>query len=267
MSRKGCLADQSAANQIICASPSNPLCSSCSSRDNCNIETVRKDENCIVCNSALNANCAQRPSTLQVEHCPTPSDGQCFAKIASGATVRGCRGQLSSSESSACRNNTASSQCAITAGEGSNYRILPENRRKCFHCDSRVDGSCEDKQTNLTLTLPCKKFFQPENCLKLKLSDGAGELKFISLIFLINEFSFLFSYSRMYCRLQLRYLRRCDVREMRRQGWMQRQSRLHREHQLILPDCHVPRRHRQVELIYLWNKTFVILNRCLSNLI
>lgn len=176
VTQKGCLADQSAANQIACASSTNPLCTSCSSRDNCNFETVRKDENCIVCSSALDANCAQRPSVLQAEHCSLSSDGQCFARIKSGATVRGCLGQLSSTEATACRNNTASSQCVVSAGEASNVRIVPENRRRCFHCDSRIDATCSNKPTNMNATLPCRAFHQPEECLKLELKDGAGNV-------------------------------------------------------------------------------------------
>jgi hypothetical protein len=175
VSRKGCLSDQTSTIQTTCASASNPLCTSCSLEDNCNLETVRKDENCIICNSALDPNCAQRPTLLRPEHCSVQSEGQCFARIKSGATVRGCRGLLSASEATLCRNNTESSQCSITASQGSNNQILPLNRLRCHHCDSRVDAKCTEKQENGTLTLPCKKFIQPENCLKLTLNDGAGK--------------------------------------------------------------------------------------------
>lgn len=159
----------------MCADTSNPVCSACSSHDNCNIETVRKDENCVVCSSALDSNCAQRPTNLPAEHCSLPSDGQCYTRIMSGATVRGCKGALSLTESNQCRDNTASSQCTITTGQRSNNKILPENRRRCYYCDSRTDASCKDEQKNSSLTLPCKRFVQPEKCLKLNLNDGAGE--------------------------------------------------------------------------------------------
>lgn len=183
MASKGCLADQSASNQLTCSltssvtNTSSPLCTACSGSDNCNSDTVRKDENCIICSSALEANCAQRPSILQHEHCSVPSEGQCFTRILNGATVRGCRGLLSEADSTQCRNNTVASQCAITSGQASNNKIVPSNRLKCFYCDSRVDETCLEKQENISLSLPCKKFFQPENCLKLTYSDGSGKYR------------------------------------------------------------------------------------------
>lgn len=173
VSQKGCLADQSAGNKAICASSSNVLCDSCSSRDNCNLETVRRDENCVTCNSALDPKCAQMPEVLTAQHCSIPSDGQCFERVVSSATVRGCRGLLTSLEASYCRNNTAAAQCTITTGQGSNNKIIPLNRRKCYHCDSRVDASCSGKPSNGTIPQPCKKFSNPANCLKLEL-NGAG---------------------------------------------------------------------------------------------
>lgn len=166
------------------------LCTSCSSQNNCNIEMVRRDENCVFCSSALNPDCAQRPTYLSTEHCSVSSNGQCFTRIMNGATVRGCKGQLSSTELSQCNGNTPSSQCTITTGQGSNNKILPANRRKCFQCDSRIDPSCADVQTNKTLTLPCKKFFEPETCITLKTSDGYSMFKYILMcvIFLSKFF-------------------------------------------------------------------------------
>lgn len=181
MAIKGCLADQTRTNQLLCSTSSSttntssPLCSSCSTGNDCNIETVRRDENCIVCNSALDLNCAQRPTNLHTNHCSVPSEGQCYARVLNGATVRGCRGNLLSTEVENCRNNTAASQCSITAGQGSNNQILPANRLKCYHCDSRVDATCTQDQVNITSPLPCKRFVRPENCLKLTMNDGSGE--------------------------------------------------------------------------------------------
>lgn len=171
VTQKGCLSDLSQTHKELCSS-SNILCSTCSSRDDCNFDTVRRDENCIICSSGLNANCAQKPSLLHAEKCSVPSDGQCFSRVQSGATVRGCKGSLPSSDDKECSNNLT---CSITSGQGSNNKIIPANRLKCFHCDSRVEASCSGKPENMTLTLPCKKYFPTEFCLKLELND-AGKL-------------------------------------------------------------------------------------------
>lgn len=131
----------------------------------------------MICSSALDPNCAQRPSVLSAEHCSVPSDGQCYSRIQDGATVRGCRDIVTSSEVEQCRNTTASSQCTISQGAGSNIGIIPQNRRRCYHCDGRVDATCSENPTNASsLLLPCKRFSQPESCLTLKL-NGAGTLR------------------------------------------------------------------------------------------
>jgi hypothetical protein len=226
---KGCLTDQSASNQILCSTSSSttnttsPLCTSCSTANDCNIETVRRDENCVICNSGLEPNCAQTPESLHVDHCSIPSEGQCVTRIVNGATVRGCKGILSATEAEQCRNNTAASQCAITAGQGSNNKIIPANRLKCFQCDSRVDATCVQEQGNTTQALPCRRFLQPENCLKLTMNDGSGELnlRFVASKFHSIVLKFLYSYSRMRGGFQCWHLPAGIVPKMRKhQGWM-----------------------------------------------
>lgn len=165
-----------AANQETCATSSSPLCISCSARDNCNIETVRTDESCLVCNSALEPNCAQRPSLIKAEHCSTPSDGQCYSRVINGATARGCKGSLAAGDLPLCMNSTQSSLCSITTGQSSNNVIIPQSRFTCYHCDSRVDPSCSETPTNSTESLPCKRYSPPESCLKLTTSDGGSKL-------------------------------------------------------------------------------------------
>jgi hypothetical protein len=162
--------------QKICNNPSNKLCQSCTSTNNCNFGDVRDDESCIVCNSATDSKCSQNPSSLQSEHCLISSDGECFEKIQNGATIRGCKGNLTLADLNSCRNTTAVSQCKITRGQGTNTEIIPLNRRRCYHCDSRVDPSCGDpdiKNKNSNLSLPCKRFAEPESCIKIKIDDAS----------------------------------------------------------------------------------------------
>lgn len=160
----------SGTSKEACSSSVNVLCSSCSSHNNCNSDTVRRDENCIICSSDLNPNCAQKPNALHNERCSVPSDGQCFSRVLNGATVRGCKGVLTSADDRECSNNLT---CSVSSGQGSNNKIIPQNRLKCYHCDSRVEASCSEKPTNKSSTLPCKKYFPTENCLKLELNGAS----------------------------------------------------------------------------------------------
>lgn len=130
---------------------------------------VRKDEKCVICSSSLDANCAQKPGVLQPEQCPVPSNGECYSRVKQGATVRGCKGGLPSEDESECRGNIT---CSVTSGSGSNNQIIPNNRLKCFHCDSRVDSTCSEKPTNKSLTLPCKNYVPTESCLRLELGEA-----------------------------------------------------------------------------------------------
>lgn len=140
-----------------------------------------------------------------MQHCSVPSGGQCYSRIQSGSTVRGCRNILASSEVEQCRNTTASSQCTTTQGQGSNNRIIPLNRRKCFHCDSRIDATCSGMPANAS-TLPCKRFSQAESCLKLELNGAGTNGRNFSYFSLSLPRIFFFSCSRMCCRFQRRYL-------------------------------------------------------------
>lgn len=127
--------------------------------------------------------------TLTPQHCPIPSDGQCFERVVSGATVRGCKGLL---DAASCRNNAT--LCTITSGSGSNKQVIPANRRLCYHCDGKVEATCSEKPSNGTLTLPCKKFSQPENCLKLEMNNsGLYSTKVQRKVsFLKNKINFCF---------------------------------------------------------------------------
>lgn len=171
------MSDLSPENQAICSNASNSICTACSSRNNCNTDTVRRNEQCLVCSSALEPKCSQQPSEVAAEHCGVPSGGQCFTRIQAGATIRGCMGSLSSGQ---CMNQTESvllptSLCTVDSGPGTNNKIVPIGRLKCYHCDSRIDDSCHDGPTSSTPTLPCISYLRPEMCLKLDLNDGSGE--------------------------------------------------------------------------------------------
>ncbi|CRL01118.1 CLUMA_CG014195, isoform A, partial [Clunio marinus] len=172
--KKGCLADQSLEDQVVCSDSTNGLCASCSHKDNCNIATVRSDENCIICNSALDSKCAQTPNELNVEHCSSESNGECFARIEGSLTIRGCKGDLSLPDFIECNDNKNSSQCLIAFGQGSNDGMVPRNRLTCYHCDSKIDPGCVEDQVEQTNNkpLPCKNYLSPEKCFILKYHDG-----------------------------------------------------------------------------------------------
>lgn len=159
------------AHQNTCSNSANTNCQTCSG-NNCNIDQVRRDEQCIICNSAIDGKCAQQPENLPSYHCSVSSDGNCFERIVNGATVRGCAGNLTESESSNC---ILSNNCKFTRGLGSNNEIIPSNRLRCQHCDSRVDASCADPDIqNRKEVLPCKRFVQSESCIKIEM-NGTSE--------------------------------------------------------------------------------------------
>lgn len=86
VSWKGCLADLSIDKQFTCSS-SSVLCSTCSS-SNCNVDTIRKDENCISCNSNNDPNCSQKPEILAKKNCHVKSEGQCYTRVKSKLTSK-----------------------------------------------------------------------------------------------------------------------------------------------------------------------------------
>lgn len=169
---KGCFADQSKNYQNYCSNSSASICQTCSG-NNCNIDQVRRDEQCIVCNSAIDETCSQQPNKLPAQHCSTVSNGTCFERIFDGATIRGCSGNLNELEMSNCNE---SNNCKLTRySNHPNDEIIPANRLKCQHCDSRIDATCADPDIkNREEILPCKRFAQPESCIKIEL-NGSSE--------------------------------------------------------------------------------------------
>lgn len=165
---RGCLSDQTTTNQALC-SGSDPRCSSCSTSSDCNSDTVRRDEVCVTCNSALEPRCSQEPTKLTPVPCSMPSNGQCFTRLISGATDRGCQGLVAG----AC----SGTNCTLT-GSGLNNNIMPANRRKCYHCNSDSDASCSKFQNNSSIpSLPCIRLSEPEACIKIVM-NATSELAF-----------------------------------------------------------------------------------------
>lgn len=92
--------------------------------------------------------------------------------ISGGTTIRGCRGALNTTQLAQCTNTT---QCITSYGQGSNNKIIPTDRLKCYYCDSRVNKDCADEQTDETITLPCKKYSNENQCIELRPEDGVGK--------------------------------------------------------------------------------------------
>lgn len=92
--------------------------------------------------------------------------------ISGGATLRGCRGTLTTTQLAQCTNTT---KCITSFGQGSNKIILSIERLKCYYCDSRVDPSCADEQTDETKILPCKKYSKENYCIENRPEDGIGK--------------------------------------------------------------------------------------------
>lgn len=165
------------AQQTSCAVSTNANCQTCTG-NNCNIDQVRKDEQCIVCNSAIDAKCSQQPEKISTDQCAVSSDGNCYERIVNGATMRGCAGNLTQTELTDCK---LPNNCKLTRGIGSNTEIIPSNRLRCQHCDSRVDASCADPDIkNRNEILPCKRFVQPESCIKIEMNGSSEFIYFLN---------------------------------------------------------------------------------------
>lgn len=159
---KGCLSDQTTTNQALC-SGTDPRCSSCSSSSNCNTDIVRRDEVCVTCNSALEPKCSQDPTKLTPVRCSVPSNGQCYTRLIGGATDRGCQALVTG--------GCSGTNCTLSAS-GLNNKIMPENRRKCYQCNSDSDAGCLKISNGTAIpSLPCIRFSQPEACIKIVLND------------------------------------------------------------------------------------------------
>ncbi|EDW91184.1 uncharacterized protein LOC6530559 [Drosophila yakuba] len=94
---------------------------------------------CLSCDSSKSLECAQDPTgVLTTITCHAPN-ADCITRLVDGHTIRGCKSALSSAESSSC---VADGTCSACSGAKCNAEIFPNNRRRCYICNSINDPLC-----------------------------------------------------------------------------------------------------------------------------
>ncbi|EDW00880.1 GH20775 [Drosophila grimshawi] len=134
----GCLSDQepdfvdkNLENLILCT------------ENNCNsFENLPKPNECAICSSLDDVNCAVDPSKVtQLDNCNVMPQTSCMSRIHSdGSTQRGCVSNLAKAELRSCL--LGEGNCEMCEGSMCNIEIYPADRRRCQRCNSNDDPNC-----------------------------------------------------------------------------------------------------------------------------
>jgi hypothetical protein len=158
LTKKGCQSDFTEVENKNCID-SPVTCNLCQG-PNCNHINTRSDEKCVICNSRLSPECAQKPNVLPQTQCDKKSNGKCFSALTGMFTVRRCFSDINMEGISP----NATAECT---GQGCNNKIYPEDRLKCYQCDSNKDSNCKNKQDDTTLSIPCVNYMKEDGCFSI----------------------------------------------------------------------------------------------------
>lgn len=155
---RGCANDLSEA-----ACKDNLECRTCT-ESACNKEaanTLKTTQRCLQCSTASDSGRLCLAGTMASQPCRTESSGKCYNKVQTdGHLTRGCQGDLTAAEITACTGDT----CKICDAAECNKDVFPTNRLKCYQCKTSVDESCKDELQGTDKSGHCTLFVANDKC-------------------------------------------------------------------------------------------------------
>lgn len=129
---------------------------------------VSSADDCIGCSSLTEDNCAQNPGVIKPSKCPFSEKSNCYTRVVSGITYRGCVSELDQAVRDTCMNDSLGLSCMICENANGvsacNNAIFPLNRLSCHSCaENGLKGNCFTG-TDARSALPCKKYQPDDKC-------------------------------------------------------------------------------------------------------
>ncbi|ALC40954.1 CG13492 [Drosophila busckii] len=124
---------------------------------------------CAVCSSLDDENCAVDPSKIkEFENCDVLPNTGCMTRVHSdNSTRRGCLSSLSKTLLRACLKGEGN--CEVCEGDLCNKEIYPADRRRCQRCNSKDDPTCGSSPNHASV---CPRYNQDQGC-SVKLVNDA----------------------------------------------------------------------------------------------
>ncbi|KAL1401555.1 hypothetical protein pipiens_006514 [Culex pipiens pipiens] len=166
---RGCANDLSEA-----ACTNNLECSTCA-ESACNkaaANSLKTNQRCLQCSTASDDGGLCLAGTAASQACKKESGGKCFNQVqADGQLKRGCQGELTAAEVTACTGDS----CKICDTADCNTGLFPANRLKCYQCKSSADVSCTNELQGADKSLYCKLYVAQDKCYSRDATDKEFE--------------------------------------------------------------------------------------------
>ncbi|XP_039432770.1 proprotein convertase subtilisin/kexin type 5-like [Culex pipiens pallens] len=166
---RGCANDLSEA-----ACTNNLECSTCA-ESACNkaaANSLKTNQRCLQCSTASDEGGLCLAGTAASQACKKESGGKCFNQVqADGQLKRGCQGELTAAEVTACTGDS----CKICDTADCNTGLFPANRLKCYQCKSSADVSCTNELQGTDKSLYCKLYVAQDKCYSRDATDKEFE--------------------------------------------------------------------------------------------
>ncbi|KAH8283473.1 hypothetical protein KR018_003428 [Drosophila ironensis] len=144
------------------------------SGQNCNSYSITPDPNtCLQCSSLTDTRCATNPNQLlNTDICSKLPYTECVTQIDNqGNTIRGCLSSLASEEFYECLTGDGELCQTCTGDRCNGLTVFPDNRRRCYQCDSASDPNCAASPGSSLTSTVCPIYSKQESCVTTLL-DG-----------------------------------------------------------------------------------------------
>lgn len=134
--------------------------------------TLQTSQRCLQCSTASDAGGLCLAGTTSPLPCTKDSESKCFFQVQTdGQLKRGCKGDLSASEVTACTGTT----CKICNEPSCNIGVYPESRLRCYQCKSSDDENCHNELQGPEKSAFCKLYKEGDKCYSRDVSDDLFE--------------------------------------------------------------------------------------------
>lgn len=151
-----------------------PECRTCP-ENGCNsaeATTLKTENRCLQCSTSKDDDLTCLLGTALSTPCVKVSGKKCYSRTNNdGVLTRGCYGDLTANEVTACTGKT----CATCEAEGCNGKVFPTDRLRCYQCKTtEADKSCSNQLTGEPKSSYCVLYKDEDKCYS-RISDGAFE--------------------------------------------------------------------------------------------
>uniref|UniRef100_A0A8D8BBK3 (northern house mosquito) hypothetical protein n=1 Tax=Culex pipiens TaxID=7175 RepID=A0A8D8BBK3_CULPI len=166
---RGCANDLSEAactNNLECRTCAESACNKAAAN------SLKTNQRCLQCSTASDDGGLCLAGTAASQACKKESGGKCFNQVqADGQLKRGCQGELTADEVTACTGDS----CKICDTADCNTGLFPANRLKCYQCKSSADESCTNELQGADKSLYCKLYVAQDKCYSRDANDKEFE--------------------------------------------------------------------------------------------